>query len=309
MWQPRMQLSTRPNKLLVVFVTGLLALAATLAGLDLAFCAEPAKAEVVAPPAEVVKALKLAPFYKRYLAVDGFAIVSSEHVSDDALREAADIVRQMLADRPDILKAIVGNKIRLAIMSPTEQTTDIPEHSDLKPKEYWDRRARGLGATSIRPAVSCGEENLLNLQGDRYPRENILVHEFAHVIHQMGLMAIDESFDRRLEETYQQAMDQGLWEGAYAATNHHEYWAEGVQSYFDTNDANNHQHNDIDTREKLAEYDPRLFALIDEVFKQSKWRYTRYDQRQADLAAQQSATPPDATNPAQQSRPLTPSGS
>ena len=39
----------------------------------------------------------------------------------------------------------------------------------MTPKAYWDKRARGLGATPERPAVSCGEENLLNLQGDWYP--------------------------------------------------------------------------------------------------------------------------------------------
>src|SRR5262249_23865271 len=162
----------------------------------------------------------------------------------------------------DIRQAIIKNKVRLAVMSPKEQTTEIPEHSDLKPKEYWDKRARGLGATHARPAVSCGEENLLNLPGDRYSRENILVHEFAHVIHEMGLIAIDAKFDARLREAYDRAMKKGLWKKTYAATNHKEYWAEGVQSYFDTNDANNAQHNDVDTREKLEKYDPELFRLI-----------------------------------------------
>jgi alpha-glucosidase len=33
------------------------------------------------------------------------------------------------------------------------------------------------------------------------------------------------------------------------------------------------------TREKLKKYDPGLFELVDEVYKQSKFRYVRYDQR------------------------------
>jgi hypothetical protein len=33
------------------------------------------------------------------------------------------------------------------------------------------------------------------------------------------------------------------------------------------------------TREKLQKYDPDLFALVDEVYKQSKFRYIRYDKR------------------------------
>ena len=35
------------------------------------------------------------------------------------------------------------------------------------------------------------------------------------------------------------------------------------------------------TREKLQKYDPGLFALVDEVYKQSKFRYVRYDRRKS----------------------------
>ena len=167
----------------------------------------------------------------------------------------------------------------MAVMAATELITDIPEHSDLKPKEYWDRRARGLGPTRRRPAVSCAEENLLNLKGDRYHKENILVHEFAHAIHEMGLNSIDRTFDARLREVYNGAMKKGLWKKTYAATNYKEYWAEGVQSYFDCNAPEGHDHNGIETRPKLAKYDPELFKLIDKVFRQSPWHYVRYDQR------------------------------
>jgi hypothetical protein len=52
-----------------------------------------------------------------------------------------------------------------------------------------------------------------------------------------------------------------------------------VQSYFDCNNPPNAVHNDVNTREKLAKYDPDLFALIDDVFRQSKYRYVRYDKR------------------------------
>src|SRR5262249_45526100 len=143
--------------------------------------------------------------------VGGLPIVSSEKVSDFALLEAAYLINQMLSERPDILKALADNKVRFAVMAWSELTTDIPEHSDLQPGKYWDRRARGLGSTKRRPAVSCGEENLLNYPGDPYAKENILIHEFAHAIHQMGLNTIDETFDERLRKTYRRTMDKGLW--------------------------------------------------------------------------------------------------
>ena len=52
-------------------------------------------------------------------------------------------------------------------------------------------------------------------------------------------------------------MEEGLWKGKYAATNFHEYWAEGVQSWFDTNRENDHDHNHVNTREELKDVRPR----------------------------------------------------
>ena len=97
-------------------------------------------------------------------------------------------------------------------MAYNEMTTDIPEHSDLHPDFYWDRRARGLGATASRPSTSCGEENLLNFDGDPYLTENILIHEFSHAIHQMGLSRVDPDFDNRLKSLYEASMEKGVME-------------------------------------------------------------------------------------------------
>lgn len=252
------------------------------AALLAALCTLPAAppAMVTPVPSEVREGLDLSPFYKKYTDAGGLAVVGSDKVSDAALLEAADTVRHMLADRDDILQAIVKNHIRLAVMSPDEKTTDIPEHSDLTPKEYWDKRARGLGATHERPAVSCAEDNLLNLKGDRYNTENILVHEFAHTVHLMGMNTLDPTFDHRLHDVYDKAMEKGIWRETYAASNDREYFAEGVQAYFDcAAPPAPGVHNDINTRERLEKADPDLFALIDGVFKQSKWRYVRYDKR------------------------------
>jgi alpha-glucosidase len=172
---------------------------------------------------------------------------------------------------------MVKSGVRFVVMAPTEMTTDVPEQRHMKndPKTDWDKRARGLGGK----ITSCGEENLLNLKGDRYRNENILIHEFAHAIHTYGIGKVDKEFNVKLRATYKKAMDSGLWKDTYAATNAGEYWAEGVQSYFDCNAPAGGVHNDINTRERLAKYDPDLFALIDETFKQTPYRYVRYDRR------------------------------
>ncbi len=231
--------------------------------------------EVTQPPTAEVERLDLDPFYGKYLEVDGFPIVASEKVSDFALREAAFLIRRMVGDRPDVLKAITDAKVRLAIMAPDEFTTAIPEHAHLDPPEYWDRRARGLGSSPEHPAVSCGEENLLDFPGDPYATENILIHEFAHTIHQQGLNAVDPGFQERLESTFARAKLKGLWKGKYAGSNPAEYWAEAVQSWFDCNRENDFEHNHVNTREELKTYDPEVAALVESVFGDHPWRYRK----------------------------------
>ena len=75
-------------------------------------------------------------------------------------------------------------------------------------------------------------------------------------------------------------MARELWKGPYSATNPGEYWAEGVQAYFDCM----RPQYGANTREKLRKYDPDLFTLVDEVYKHSKFHYVRYDKRHPDPA-------------------------
>jgi hypothetical protein len=199
-------------------------------------------------------------------------------VPDRALRTAADIVGHMLSHRSDIRAKLVEARVRVAVMASRESTLDIPEHRDLTPKSHWNRRARGLGATPWRPASSCAEENLLGYPDDPYRGECILIHEFAHTIHVMGLTAIDTTFDGRLSRLHERAVRSGRWRDTYAATNHAEYWAEGVQSWFDANRTARRPdgvHNHVGTRAALNDYDPDLAKLIAEVFRDDPWRWVR----------------------------------
>jgi VHL beta domain len=234
---------------------------------------------VIAPPPDLVARLSLSPFYTKCVLVEGLPVVGSAKVSDYGLLEAAYLIRKEIGHRPEILGAMAKNGVRFAVMAPTEMTTDIPEHSDLTPRNFWNRRARGLGATTARPAVSCGEENLLCLRGDPYSTENILLHEFAHAVHEMGLHTVDPTFDARLQQAYDSARAEGLWKGTYAMENRMEYLAEGAQSWFDTNRSNDREHGPIDTREKLKAYDPRFAVLLTEIFGDGSWRYVRPDRR------------------------------
>jgi len=59
----------------------------------------------------------------------------------------------------------------------------------------------------------------------------------------------------------------------YATVSRAEYWAEGVQSWYDTNRIMDHDHNHIHTREQLKGYDPKLAGLCEEVLGDSPWRF------------------------------------
>ena len=59
----------------------------------------------------------------------------------------------------------------------------------------------------------------------------------------------------------------------YAGTNRGEYFAEGVQCWYNTNRTMDHDHNHIRTREQLKAYDPDLASLCAEVLGESEWRF------------------------------------
>lgn len=213
--------------------------------------------------------------YTQVIYAEGFPVVATKNTNHYALKEAAWLIDQMLAKRPDVRDAMIASGARLCVMAHDEFTTDLPEFAHMKPKDYWDARARGLGGSDVTPFCSCGEENLLAYAGDPYSTECILIHELAHNIHLRGMMNVDSTFDQRLRETYERAMAAGLWKGKYASVNHCEYFAEGVQNWFSNNRENDHDHNHVNTRDELVAYDPRLAALCREVFGDTALEYTK----------------------------------
>ena len=94
----------------------------------------------------------------------------------------ASLINLMLANRPDVRRAMIESGSRLCIIGWNEFTTDQPEFVRLA----------------------------------RHP-----LREFAHNIHLRGLVNVDPTFDERLKKTYDTAMMAGLWKGKYASVNHH----------------------------------------------------------------------------------------
>ena len=263
---------------------------AVLAALVLSACAEtpkpaPAVATAVAlapPPA----ALKLDPFYRKSIDAGGIPVVASARVPDAALLAARDVVDGMLEKRPDIRRQMIAMGERVGVLAADEMITDLPEMRDLKKpqlddqrltfcerkaylqiaamtdRQYWNTRARGLGGLYTIGAT----ENLLGYPGATYFGENILVHEFSHAM-LTAIEQADPKLYKQVEAAYAHAQATGLWKGSYSINTLQEYWAEGVQFWFDSNMAYRRAPsltilNDAD----LKAYDPMLWSALARVY-------------------------------------------
>lgn len=224
--------------------------------------------EVIAPPTS----LGLNSFYKKYIDADGVPVVSSDKVADEALIRAKTIVKNMLKLIPDAKVQMIQNKIKVGIIGKTERPTQMPEYGDLYtafPGTDWDNRARAYGATIARPLTTNCEENMLCQANDRYIGEEILTHEFAHAIHELGLRFTVASFDNDLQAAFSNAKTKGLWTNTYAISDVREYWAEAVQCWFNSNleaIPTNGVHNQINTRAELQTYDITIYNLLKKYF-------------------------------------------
>lgn len=213
-------------------------------------------------------------FYQKYIETEGLYVTSSGKVSDEALLKACDIISLMLAKRPDVKAHMVKKGCHVMVIGKDEETCDLPEFAHICNCEdsikYWNWRARGFGgAPEDEFSSSCGEENLLALPQDKYVGENILIHEFAHLIHTVGIVGVEPDFNERLEALRQNAIRKGLWEKTYAVSNKEEYFAECVQSFFNCNryaEPANGVHNWVNRRTKLKAYDPDMYRLLQEYF-------------------------------------------
>jgi hypothetical protein len=217
--------------------------------------------------------LGVSSFYGKYLDSRGIPVLSSAAVADPALQTACTIVGHMLSARDDVRQAMMGLDMTVVVMGRNEVTTEIPEYANLyttNPPDDWDSY-RGIGATKVIPVTSAGEENVLCERNDPYAGGNILVQVFATSV-LLGVEAADSTFDNRLNAALSDTKAAGRWQGSYALVNDIEYYARGVEAWFDTSAEGNPPDGRVDTRAHLQAYDPGLAALVEESMPADTWR-------------------------------------
>ena len=224
-------------------------------------------------PPSIRRKMRLHPFYQKYAHAYGVPIISSNRVPDAAIIRACYVVRFALADRQDVRNWLHDRYGRAGVIAESERTTDIPEHSYLP--NWWNTRARGLGATLHKPISTTAEENILCYPTDRWygggRGEDIFLHEFAHAIHNLGITGAIPDFDRRIRNLFNRRKQDGRWARTYFMSTDREFFAEGVTSYFNVNTETydgrpNGIHNHVNTRKELQAYDAELYNLVKEVF-------------------------------------------
>lgn len=210
-------------------------------------------------------------FFSKRLDFHGIPIKAHKVVADEALYAAYGrlslLFSNLLIHQPMVISNLVMAGAELHIIGRDQVTTDLPEwrHDKGKPlKEYHgltrDQRTRGMGGL----LTSCAEENLLQLEKDRYRGRDICLHEFAHCIRNYG---IPRDLRARFDDQYHRSLAAGLWQNSYAGSNPDEFFAELTMWYFGT-------HGDLhmtgpkpeNGAEGLKNYDPEAFALLDEFY-------------------------------------------
>jgi len=206
-------------------------------------------------------------FFTRRLDYEGIAIKAPSNVVDQALFSARERLSMMLCNLPEVRARLCAAGVELHIIGRNQVTTDLPEwrHDKGKPiAEYHgltrDQRTRGMGGL----LVSCGEENLLKLNEDRYRGRDICVHEFAHAILDYG---VSSGVKLKVRAQRVRSLSKGLWVQSYAGSNDEEYFAELTMWYFGTHgDLGMEGRKPDDGPAGLKRYDPEAFALLDDFY-------------------------------------------
>ncbi len=252
---------------------------------------------VLPPPAR----FKIDPYYTKFTYAREFIVLGSNHVGDEALLRANDIIRKTFAYRHDILKALIADGARLVVLGRHEKLSDLPEFKGARQQVGFDE-VRYLFYTPALKLMVVPEENLLGLANDPFAGKCMVISVFARALYQvtalrpvdpdfdrqrdkqqyeMRVKRLDIEFDQRLQKIYEGSMTRNLWKGTAAARNRVEFWAAGLEAYFDasgTTPAPNSADRPITTREALKAYDPDLYALVDETMAYKEhvdWRFKR----------------------------------
>lgn len=217
-------------------------------------------------------ALRYSQIRKPFLDVE-FYVVATCNPQSIALDVCTYLIRRCLENTSyDIIDQLAGS--RVLVLGESEVLTNNVEFICLKGQLTSNGRTidslRGLGASQGLKISATAEENLLRLANDSYYNENIFIHEFGH--HIMNL-CLTPALVNLITEDYLQALKNPSFIATeYNLTNALEYWAEGVQAWFNASNRTD-VNNGINRRSIMQEKDILLSDLLTIIFGNEDWYY------------------------------------
>jgi hypothetical protein len=180
---------------------------------------------VTAPPAK----FKIDPYYTKFTWAREFTVVGRE-ASDEALLKANDTIRKMFAYRHDILKALITDGWRLAVVKPNEKPPGDP-------KMLMAQEGRNADVIVVMARKFYEVTGSRPVEPNWDKRRDVQQYE-------LRVKRLDEDFGKRLKAIHGR-------QGAPSNSNG-DYWAEGVAMYFSNE------------REQFKASDPQLYDLVHE---------------------------------------------
>ena len=197
--------------------------------------------------------------YTTRVEVNGIYIVANARVSQKAVENAIATVERVFANN-DLEEVLVAEGAYVIIADSSQGVLDLPEFRCLESERNSEffTHVCGVADRADYPVVTVNERDLTGDRRGPCRGLNILYHELGHLVQGWTLGPVDYLETRYL---YQAALDAGKYRDSYAATNYHEYFAEGTQAYFLHVEPGGGK-----DREWLRDYDPPLFELLDALY-------------------------------------------
>lgn len=207
-------------------------------------------------------------------ASSGILIKSNDKVSSKAHAIAKDIIDIQLSKLSEVTSALIKSHADLAIYSTDEYAYDIPEHRG--GALVLDRPVEGFGGCIGNPTTSISEQNILRLTSGihqtKYINECILVHEFGHAIHLLGINHLtDATLSLHFKKCYQHAKSENLWPNTYLIQNYEEYFATLSTIWFNVMAESktgtwDGTRGPINTRSELQTYDSMAYDFFASIY-------------------------------------------
>jgi hypothetical protein len=249
---------------------------------------------VIAPPAK----FKINPYYTKFTWAREFTVIGKS-ASDEAMLKANDTIRKMFAYRHDLLKALIADGVKLVVLGKKEKIASLPEFEELRKIKGVSASTRVLGYNAETKLLVLGEENILEDRVDK--AGDPVMRIFSGAIYQVAglrpvdpawegrprnvwqqyelrLKRLDIGFDQKLKALQEQSAVAGKWKGTTAIKDRGDYWTAGLLAYFNAAGTMVPKGADkpVSTREALKDYDPDLYALVNETMAyegKSDWRF------------------------------------